>query len=336
MKFPREFFEEEERDGFVVAEMMKRAWAAELEVFDVVRKACEDNGIPYFAVFGTLLGAVRHKGFIPWDDDMDIGMLRPDYDRFMSIAGDILPEGFVVTGIYASEPRLRAANPEPQGRVIADETVFTLPKYMNRFHSFPYMRVGIDVYPLDYLPADPQEQIEVLRLCTDLQTTAMYLDHYRKNLTLKNRLRDFEKKLGYVTFDIHTDDEQLNYELRYAADRLIAGIEDSGIIQNVLYLPPPSDVKSFEGWPGIDVTCLGEGVEIPFEVTTVRAPERSDVFLRGIYGEEFMTPVRNAGAHDYKFYSKQEAAFRQLLDESGITDPVDVFCRNWHRMNGYN
>lgn len=94
MVFNNAYFEDEVRDGFFVPSEMKRAWAAELEVLSEIDKICKKHNIQYFADWGTLLAAVRHEGFIPWDDDLDITMKREDYHRFMEIAQTELPEGF--------------------------------------------------------------------------------------------------------------------------------------------------------------------------------------------------------------------------------------------------
>lgn len=84
--------EEERISSYTVSDKMKKIWKAELGILEQVQAVCEAHDIKYFLLHGTLLGAVRHKGFIPWDDDLDIGMLREDYDRFVSLAaGELRP-----------------------------------------------------------------------------------------------------------------------------------------------------------------------------------------------------------------------------------------------------
>ena len=94
LKFSKDFFKDEEREGFLVKSDMKRAWAMQMEILKNIEEVCDRHGINYFSFWGTMLGAVRHKGFVPWDDDMDIMMKREDYEKFVEVAPKELPEGF--------------------------------------------------------------------------------------------------------------------------------------------------------------------------------------------------------------------------------------------------
>lgn len=92
----RRIFEDEVRDGFYVPSMIKRAWATELDVLDEVDRICRKYNITYYAEWGTLLGAIRHAGYVPWDDDLDIGMRREDYVKFCKVAPGEFVEGYQI------------------------------------------------------------------------------------------------------------------------------------------------------------------------------------------------------------------------------------------------
>ena len=86
---PESFFEPETRNDFFVDENRKKIWAILIDLLVRFDRFCNDNQLNYFLIFGSLLGAIRHKGFIPWDDDIDITMPREDYQKFIALADKI-------------------------------------------------------------------------------------------------------------------------------------------------------------------------------------------------------------------------------------------------------
>lgn len=132
----------------------------ELSILREFIRVCEAHGLRYYIAYGTLLGAVRHRGFIPWDDDIDVTMPRGDYNRFAAICASDLRPGFKWQS-YATEKHY----PHWFGKVIKTDTVFR--HALTERLSFQ-QSVYIDVFPLDGLANRPFEalvQRVLLRFC---------------------------------------------------------------------------------------------------------------------------------------------------------------------------
>lgn len=120
----------------------------ELDILIKVDKICRENNIKYFLFAGTLIGAVRHQGFIPWDDDIDISMLREDYNKLANI---------IQNGNYGLNFIRIEENPDtiyPYGK-ICDQTTEIEEKNFKEVKGYG---VFIDVFPFDYLPEDDEER----------------------------------------------------------------------------------------------------------------------------------------------------------------------------------
>lgn len=124
---------------------IERLWQTELEIMDVVHSFCKEHNLKYSLAYGTLLGAIRHKGFIPWDDDMDICMPRKDYDKLIELWEKNPPKGFV----------LQNKNNSPEfsqnfTKIRKENTTFL---YFEKETQFRYHKgIFIDIFPGDNAP----------------------------------------------------------------------------------------------------------------------------------------------------------------------------------------
>lgn len=141
MNFDKSFFQEEVRSGFLVTEKRKKIWATALQLLEKFDEVCAKYQLRYFAYYGTLLGAVRHQGFIPWDDDIDIAMFREDYERFKLIAPGEFNEPYFFQNAYTD----RVIWPLTK---IRDSRTTAIEANFQSLRDFNH-GIFIDIFPLD-------------------------------------------------------------------------------------------------------------------------------------------------------------------------------------------
>ncbi len=296
MEFPKSYFEDEVRDGFYVSSLMKRAWAAQLEVLDDIDKVCKKYNIEYFAEWGTLLGAIRHGGFVPWDDDLDICMKREDYDKFSKVAPEELKEFYRVFNFEHCNDDECCDN--YLTRVFAGNRIRTDQKFMEKFHGFPYI-AGIDIFPLDYMaPTEKEDRLMVKELAV-ISSLAMSVDELNQD-ERKEYLRDIEK-IYHVQFDYN---RPLSTQLYQLADKLGARCKE----KDATYITAMA-LHSITGYK-IPKEHYAEAVWLPFENTQIPIPVGYDAILKIKYGD-YMRPVRDGSSHDYPFFDRQRVIYEE-------------------------
>lgn len=122
-------------------EILRHVQLTQLEILKEIKRVCIENDITYWLTYGTLLGAVRHKGFIPWDDDLDIGMLRSDYEKFLKIATEKLNPSFIL-----QTWELDKYYQLPFAKVRKSGTVYTEYQFRN---SKALNGIYVDIFPYD-------------------------------------------------------------------------------------------------------------------------------------------------------------------------------------------
>ena len=292
MEFSDDYFKTETRLDFVIEEEMKRAWAAELEVLFLFDDVCHRNNIRYFLDFGTLLGAVRHHGFIPWDDDIDVCMMRKDYMCFLSIADKVLPKPYEVRSFYGEKP-----NNQPTATILnrhqpADDDRVTM-----LFHGCPYM-VGMDIFPLDYIPIDPESFSLLKALYSAAYDLGQKFEQYESEGTALSYIRQLQEMTA-VSFDMSKD---LKSQVWNLSER-IAMMFDEGECDRVGWL---SDIVCHGDHAARKKEWYRDQIRVPFENIFVDIPRDYDSVLRARFGPNYFECKNEGGAHDYPFYKVQK------------------------------
>ena len=320
LQLPERFFRDEVRDGFYVPEMMKRYWAAQMKVLSEVAKVCARHDIPWFLDCGTLLGAVRHGGFIPWDDDLDISMLREDADRFLEVAAAELPEGYQVI-TPQTHPEWKHAMP----RVVNRDHISLDSEECRDSFGCPYV-AGIDIFPQDGLPENVEErdaQKQTLHhiswLINWIGEGNLHTPQCQKLLrTVERETHTVLRPEAWQTEGSHTGADQellsqaaaLQHRLRLLAEEVHRQVPSADARE--VTLMPVWTVSAVRRYPR---SCFAPGVFLEFEGILMPVPQDPGTVLTAEYGE-WQIPRRRKGVHDYPVYERFEQTLKEHFGEN--------------------
>lgn len=317
LTFPADYFKSEYRENYFVESMMKRAWGAQLEILSRIIDICHKHDIKYFAIGGTMLGAVRHNGYIPWDDDLDIAMKRPDYDKFLKVAHSELPSEYVVISPYTEVEWM-----EQFARVTNSHEINFTDKFLDEYHGFPYV-AGIDIFPYDSMPNDEKKQERqdyLLNLTVEARDLAIELLDDIGDATYQLKYKKLNEKLEHLEMVFgfkFNRNSFLDNQLLCLFDQIAAGFGNEHSKYITCYVNRNKRSKKGQTFR-VPSYCFEEAIEVVFENIIIQIPKYYELFLTICYGKNYMKPIRAIAAHDYPFYKRQE----EIVKKHGCYEAV--------------
>lgn len=297
-----------------------------LQVYKRFDEFCQEHHLPFFAAYGTMIGAIRHQGFIPWDDDIDVFMLRKDYDRFVELRCE-LKDPFYKISIF-----LDGESPYPFAKFYTTEgTIWEYPQ-------FPFI-IGpwIDVFPIDEGDMDDEHSNEVLERFHNVMWK------YRKALA-EASWGEIARDFGHFSF--MDGAIKAVKKVRYAPFKRLYISQMESVINDI------REVK------GTTYRCYStalinevfekdwfrEPVRVPFEDTTIPVPVGYHEFLTTLYGDYMqLPPVAKRVNHPAYFSDLEHTLTREeILKEHRdqlVEKPTMSFKVLWdeliHRAKGW-
>ncbi len=262
----------------------------QLGILDAITGFCDAHGLRYYISGGTLLGAVRHGGYIPWDDDIDLNMPRPDCDRLLELTGGRIGENIEIGAadgpIRHSVPFVRAYDTDYLLRLESEKGVIRA-----------YSNVSIDIFPIDGLPRH------------EWASRVHYF--FAKSLVILRRVAYYRELTG--DWDWH----RLIRFAAYLPAKAVGWRTWNRLIQKL------SRMYGYEKSEKVGVVCCcvhtneermgrdvyGEAQTMPFEDRAYKAPQKPEEYLKRIYGDFMKLPPREKQIrhHHYTVFHLKEA-----------------------------
>lgn len=254
---------------------LRKLQLAELEILKYFIKICQDNNLRYYMLGGTFLGAVRHKGFIPWDDDIDIGMPREDYYKFMDIVVNDGNRDFKFENFRINKESLMYVSRFENKKVEIEDTSTTQKKYRYAW---------IDIFPMDGMPNNRfsmffhKVKLLYLRLLFQYSQYSNIVNQRVKNRPLHERILI---KIGkIINFEKFLDTYKCMLNLDKCLEKY--SFDSSKYVINFMGAYKFKEMFKKEVYDECDM--------YDFEDIKLNAPKNYDLVLSQLYGEYMVPP----------------------------------------------
>lgn len=242
-----------------------------LEILDEIQRVSSILNIKFYLAYGTLLGAIRHKGYIPWDDDIDIWMMREDFEIFMQKFNELTTPNFKLLSYHTDENYPFLAPKVVSMKTHAEEKLMQPVKDLG---------IWVDIFPIDYLSQKNAANTKKIIKLEHKRWVALYK---QSTLTAKIKLFFYDKIQKDTTWD---DSKKKPGSITREMNSLSAGPIHSDFCrslaseQSLIVFLPPEDFES--------------QVFVPFEDRTYPIPCGYDRLLRIIYNDYMKLPSERA------------------------------------------
>ncbi len=260
--------------------------ALELDILKHIRDICDAEGLHYYLAYGTLLGAIRHKGFIPWDDDIDIFMPYEDYLKFIEIKKNDSSSSYKIIS-HETDPSYTA----PLGKVIDTRTV--LEQHYGFIEKVP-LGVYVDVFVLSGAGNSEGEALKLVRSLFKLLRGWRFADSIvKKEEPLIKKVLKMIRNIPYKTVG-------LEHYLEKITEYRKLNTYENNIYVTQSSLTSVNNVKR-NIWLRND---FGNGTKVVFEQESFRAPVNYNRLLTQYYGDYMILPPKEAqvSQHNYSVY----------------------------------
>lgn len=298
-KFSADFFKEEVRDGFLVDGKRKKVWAVCLDLLMQLDAVCKKHSLRYYLMYGSLLGAVRHHGFVPWDDDMDVLMPRVDFEKLSLLGEEFRFPYFLQTahsdpGVGSMVMKIRNSNTCQFNQYLC----------WGGYNS----GMALDVFPLDNCVEETAQE----------EFDEIYRIRYKNILYMKNKSPFRSQK----DIDLFERFQPINPEQVFDDVHSIARKHEHQSTTKV-WCPLGTSFSNFKK-NIFYKEDFSEIVYLSFEGFRFPCPIRWDRILQTIYGDYMqLPPVEKRGEWHSSLVFDPDLPYSVYMKQLGITPNVD-------------